>query len=50
MPKDDLKLRKIADIPDSENIVAFIICGQVPEKFKLTESPRMETSNIYKIH
>lgn len=50
MPKQDKKLRKILNIPDEENVVAFIICGKVPDNFKIAESPRLDVKNIYTIH
>ena len=46
-----MKLRKIIDIPDSENIVAFIVCGNAPkEDFRLVSSPRITTDSLYTIH
>ena len=50
LPKDDLKLRKIAHIPEEENIVCFIACGKVPNSFKLAESPRNEVEKYYTLH
>lgn len=50
LPNDDLKLRKIANIPDEENVVCFIACGKVPSQFKLAESPRIETEKYYTLH
>ena len=50
-PSVDKKLRKIIDIPDSENIVAFIVCGNAPkEDFRLVSSPRITTDSLYTIH
>ncbi len=50
MPKQDKELRKIINIPDEENVVAFIVCGKVPDKFKIAESPRINVENLYTIH
>lgn len=50
MPKQDKELRQILGIPNEENIVAFIICGKVPDKFKIAESPRLDVENLYTIH
>ena len=50
LPKQDMELRKIIDIPEEENVVAFVICGKVPDKFKIAESPRINTKEIYTIH
>ena len=50
-PSNDKKLREILNIPNSENIVAFIVCGNAPkENFKLVSSPRIPTENLYTIH
>lgn len=49
-PKDDKRLRNIIAIPDEENIVAFISCGMVKEKFKLAESPRLDLLHYMVIH
>ena len=50
-PNKDKKLREIVDIPNGENIVAFIICGNAPtDDFKLVSSPRLDTELLYTIH
>lgn len=49
-PKDDKELRRIVSIPDEENIVAFISCGIVKDKFKLAESPRLDLSHYMVLH
>lgn len=50
IPKNDLKLRKIANIPDNESIASLIACGGVPDKFALLTSPRRSTNEILTIH
>lgn len=50
MPIQDKQLRKLVGIPDEETIFSFIICGDVPEKFKLVMSPRIPAEQIYTIH
>lgn len=50
MPEEDQKLRKLLKIPDNENIVALIVCGNLPDKFKIVSSPRIEARQIYTIH
>lgn len=50
-PSNDKKLREILNIPNSENVVAFIVCGNAPkENFKLVSSPRIPTESLYTIH
>lgn len=49
-PDIDGKLRSILDLPDEENVVAFIICGKVPEYFKVVCSPRNSVEDVYDIH
>lgn len=50
MPKDDKVLRKYVGIPDQENIVSFIVCGKVPECFKVAVSPRKPVEQIITLH
>ncbi|MDY3927930.1 MAG: nitroreductase family protein [Clostridia bacterium] len=50
LPKQDKELRKILSIPNEENVVAFIICGNVPDQFKIAESPRLDVKEIYTVH
>lgn len=40
LPKDDKKLRRIANIPSSETIILIIVLGKTPEKFKIAVSKR----------
>lgn len=44
------RLRKLASIPNSEVIVALIICGEAPELIKLASSPRKSSGEILLIH
>lgn len=48
--EDDLKMRKIIPIPDSEVIIVFIGCGNLPEEFKLAVSKRNDYKDIYKVY
>lgn len=50
MPNFDRRLRKITNIPEEENIVAFIVCGYIPEEFKVAISPRLKVEDIVTIH
>ena len=49
-PTEDLKLRDIITIPDSEIIILLIACGNLPEKFKLAASKRNDYKEIINIH
>ena len=40
LPKDDKKLRKIANIPYNETIVLIIVLGKTPDKFRIAVSKR----------
>lgn len=50
LPKDDIHLRKILNIPQEENIIAFITCGKAPKDFKIAISPKLNTEEIIRIH
>ena len=49
-PENDVRLRNLVGLPNSETIVAFIVCGDVPEAFKVVRSPRVDAKQIYTIH
>lgn len=49
-PEVDKKLRDLLELPAEENVVAFIICGNVPEHFKVVSSPRNKAEDMYLIH
>lgn len=46
----DLELRRILEIPEFENVIVFIACGDVPEKFKLASSPRKSAEETLIVH
>lgn len=50
LPDDDRKLRKIIPIADEENVVAFIACGKVPDRFRVAQSDRYDVNEIIEIH
>ena len=50
LPKQDRALRDILNIPDEESVFAYIVCGDLPETFKVVASPRIEADEIYTIH
>lgn len=49
-PELDRKLRAAAGIPEHENVVCLIACGEVPEKFRIAVSPRYEAEHFYVVH
>ena len=58
-PKTDRALRRLLNTPprfqhslleDSETVVVFIACGDVPEKFKLASSPRRSVEETLVLH
>lgn len=48
--QDDLKMRKIISIPDSEIIIVLIACGNLPNDFKLAISKRNDFKDVYIKH
>ena len=40
LPKDDKKIRKIANIPNNETVVLIIVLGKTPERIKIAVSKR----------
>lgn len=49
-PKDDLAMRRLLDLKASENVVAFLTCGEAPEEFDVAASPRKPLSDILVEH
>ncbi len=50
LPGTDLQLRQLVHIPDEENIVCMIACGDCPEQFSIAASPRRNVMDILTIH
>lgn len=48
--EDDLKMRKVISIPDSEIIIVFVGCGNLPDDFKLAISKRYNYNDIFTKH
>jgi hypothetical protein len=44
--EQDLKLRQVADIPDSENIITLLAVGNLPDRFLVAGSPRRDLSDV----
>ena len=49
-PSDDLDLKTLINLPESEIIILLIACGNIPDKFKLANSKRNLGEKITKIH
>lgn len=49
-PSNDLRLRDLVAMPDSEVVILLIACGKVPEKLKYASSLRNDFKEITKIH
>lgn len=49
-PENDVRLRNLVGVPNSETVVAFIVCGGAPEVFKVVRSPRIDAKQIYTVH
>ena len=47
--KNDIKIRKIADIKKTEELVVMIACGEAVENFEIASSPRIPMENFIKI-
>jgi nitroreductase len=44
--EQDLMLRQVADIPDSENIITLMAVGSLPDRFSVASSPRRDLREI----
>lgn len=49
-PFRDVLLRRLVSIPDHENIICILACGDCPEHFRLAASPRKPVSQILTVH
>ena len=47
--KNDIKIRKIAEIKETEELVVMIACGEAVENFEIASSPRIPIENFIKI-
>lgn len=50
LPKDDKKIRKIANIPKNETIVLIIVLGKTPERIKIAVSKRQDVGEFLVNH
>ena len=46
---NDLKIRSLISIRDSEELIVMIACGEAVENFEIASSPRIPTENFIKI-
>lgn len=46
-PEDDLSLRKLLPIKDSESVIAVLTCGEAPSEFDVASSPRNEIASTF---
>ena len=46
-PEDDLSLRKILPIKDSETVIAVLACGEAPLEFDVASSPRKDIAAVF---
>ena len=44
--ENDMALRKLINIPDSEQITIILACGYLPDNFKIAKSPRLSAKRI----
>jgi hypothetical protein len=46
MPEEDLAMRKLVRIRDSETVIAVLLCGVPPDEFDVAASPRKTLSEV----
>ncbi len=49
-PKQDKALRQIIDLPEDENVIAYVLCGEASSNFKQVASPRLPWETIVRYH
>lgn len=48
-PEEDMALRKILPLLDSESVVAVIACGEASDEFDVAMSPRKALSDVFRV-
>lgn len=48
-PSDDMALRELIPLKDSETVIALLTCGEVPEEFEIASSPRKDIDNVFQV-
>ena len=46
-PEEDLSLRQLLPIKDSEVVIAILTCGEAPDEFDIAASPRKKISAVF---
>lgn len=49
-PENDLALRELVELKDSERVVALVACGWPPEEFDVATSPRKGVDEVLVLH
>lgn len=47
---NDKKLRRLLNLPKQETVVAFLVCGDVPDKFKVACSLKNDANETLVLH
>ena len=48
--EEDLSLRRLLPLKDSETVIALLTCGEAPETFDVAASPRKPAKDMFVIH
>jgi nitroreductase len=48
-PAEDMALRKLIPLKDSETVIAMLTCGEVPDEFEIAASPRKEIDKMLEV-
>ena len=46
-PAEDIALRKLIPLKDSETVIALLTCGEAPEEFEIASSPRKDIDYVF---
>jgi len=49
-PEEDMALRRIVKIKESETVIALLTCGETPEDFSVAPSPRKSLADVLVLH
>lgn len=49
-PEEDINLRNILKIKESETVIAIVSCGETPETIDYADSPRKPLSSVFILH
>lgn len=48
-PAEDIALRKLIPLKDSETVIALLTCGEAPEEFEIASSPRKDIDYVFEV-